>query len=210
MDSYKYMSVSQSYSVFIHFLFSFLPPLSYYGRKNNGPQRCPHPKPFNLRTGYLTWKKKLSRIRVKTLRWESLKMVNPFLAIVSHREMWLQRKAQKDVPLTAPKTEKGSHKPRSTEVSRRGWKTQADRWSQRHAFLTTPWFKSSESHIWGLTYRILRFIFVLCKSPKLWYSITAIIEKQHNYKILKTRISHTCVFPDGQSLEVRLAHRWAQ
>ena len=56
-------------------------------------QRCPHSKPFNLRTGYLTWEKKLSRIRVKTLRWESLKMVNPFLAIVSHREMWLQKKS---------------------------------------------------------------------------------------------------------------------
>lgn len=36
-------------------------------------QRCPHLKPFNLRTGYLTWKKKLSRIRVKDFEMGSLK-----------------------------------------------------------------------------------------------------------------------------------------
>lgn len=36
-------------------------------------QRYPHPKHFNLRTGYLTWKKKLSRIRVKDFEMGILK-----------------------------------------------------------------------------------------------------------------------------------------
>ena len=53
-----------------------------------------------------------------------------------------RRKAQKDVPLTALKTEKGGHKPRSTGESLEDEKhkqTDDPLWlSKTHAFLTTP------------------------------------------------------------------------